>query len=245
MRFALADGERREAEPGLRGVCPVCGARMIPRCGEVYAAHWAHHRRRECDPWWENETEWHRAWKNQFPSDWQEVIQRADDGEKHIADVKTEGGWVLEFQHSYIRPEERRSRDDFYGRLVWIVDGLRRKTDGPQFVAAYNRGRPLFSGNPARMVSAEEGALFRDWVESATHVFFDFGGDVIWWLMPRSDRRQAFVIPILRHQFIQLHRSGGQDGVGFDQLAREIDDKVKLALTPRVVTRHRGRRRRL
>jgi len=54
-------------------------------------------------------------------------------GEKHIADVKTKNGWVLEFQHSYIKPEERNYRNAFYSKLVWIIDGLRRKTDRIQF----------------------------------------------------------------------------------------------------------------
>jgi hypothetical protein len=50
----------------------------------------------------ENETEWHRAWKDQFPPEWQEIVHLAGDGERHIADVKTGDGWVIEFQHSYI-----------------------------------------------------------------------------------------------------------------------------------------------
>ena len=52
--------------------------------------HWAHRGSRFCDPWWENETEWHRSWKGQFPVNWQEVVHQAETGEKHIADVKTE-----------------------------------------------------------------------------------------------------------------------------------------------------------
>jgi len=56
-----------------------------------------------CDNWWENETQWHRDWKNHFPVEWQEVVQIAEDGEKHIADVKTSEGWVVEFQHSYLK----------------------------------------------------------------------------------------------------------------------------------------------
>ena len=40
------------------------------------------------------------SWKNQFPTEWQEIIQRGNTGEKHIADVKTKDGWVIEFQHS-------------------------------------------------------------------------------------------------------------------------------------------------
>jgi len=37
-------------------------------------------------------------------------VHRAEDGEKHIADVKTYHGRVIEFQHSYLKPVERRSR---------------------------------------------------------------------------------------------------------------------------------------
>jgi competence protein CoiA len=77
---------------------------MVAKCGEVRAPHWAHRSRRECDHWWEPETEWHRAWKNAFPEEWQEIVHWAEDGEKHIADVKTGRGWVIEFQHSYFAP---------------------------------------------------------------------------------------------------------------------------------------------
>lgn len=45
-----------------------------------------------------------------------------ESGEKHIADVKTDSGWVLEFQHSNINPKERLSRNSFYPKLVWVVD---------------------------------------------------------------------------------------------------------------------------
>jgi competence protein CoiA len=90
---------------------------MVAKCGEVKIWHWAHQGRRFCDPWWENETEWHRKWKAEFPDAWQEIIHRADDGTKHVADIKTEHGWASEFQHSSIRPEERRSRDAFYERV--------------------------------------------------------------------------------------------------------------------------------
>ena len=182
---------------------------MTAKCGEIKVWHWAHRGRRRCDPWWENETEWHRRWKGRFPDDWQEVRQKAADGEWHIADVKTERGWVLEFQHSYIKPEERRSRDAFYGKLIWVVDGLRRKTDWPPFAEAYNRGRQLLAGYPARRVDARNGALFRDWAGSDAHVFFDFGRAEIWWLMPRSDQNWAFVVGMNRREFVQLHLRAG------------------------------------
>ena len=47
-------------------------------------------------------------------------MHRADDGEKHIADVKTDQDCVIEFQHTYIKPDERRSREEFYKNIVWV-----------------------------------------------------------------------------------------------------------------------------
>jgi competence protein CoiA len=102
--YALVNGQRQEAQPNLSGECPNCTGPMVAKCGEVRAKHWAHVGKRICDPWWENETEWHRAWKGQFPADWQEIVHPGENGEKHIADVKTDQGWVLEFQHSHLDP---------------------------------------------------------------------------------------------------------------------------------------------
>ena len=133
MRFAIIESHRREAEPGLSAACPSCGNAVIARCGDIRVPHWAHKGRRNCDPWWENETEWHRAWKNEFSPDWQEVIHTAQEGERHVADVKTETGMVIEFQHSHLKPEERVARETFYKKMVWVVDGTRRKRDATQF----------------------------------------------------------------------------------------------------------------
>ncbi|MFK9079429.1 competence protein CoiA [Pseudomonas neuropathica] len=122
MEIALADGVRVLPSPGLQGRCQACGAPMTAKCGEQNVWHWAHKGRRVCDPWWENEGEWHRAWKRYFPEDYHEVVQHDLTGEKHIADVKLPSGLVIELQHSAMSPEEMRSREDFYGNMVWIVD---------------------------------------------------------------------------------------------------------------------------
>jgi len=81
MRFALIDGKKTEATKGAKGLCRYCGSDLIAKCGEVKVNHWAHKGKRNCDPWWENETEWHRSWKRKFPLDWQEVIHFDDNGE--------------------------------------------------------------------------------------------------------------------------------------------------------------------
>src|SRR6476469_5444493 len=98
MKYAVIEGKRQEAQPDLSGKCPDCAGEVIARCGDVRVWHWAHWRTRDCDRWSEPETEWHRAWKNHFPKDWQERIHWSESGEKHIADVQPERGIVLEFQ---------------------------------------------------------------------------------------------------------------------------------------------------
>lgn len=133
MKYALVNGVRQEAEPKLRGTCPNCDRNMVAKCGEERIWHWSHLTKLECDHWWETETEWHRAWKALFPKEWQEVIQVAADGERHIADVKNDAGWVIELQNSPISPEERRSRENFYETMVWVVNGMRNKSDVESF----------------------------------------------------------------------------------------------------------------
>jgi competence protein CoiA len=123
MQYALVDNQRCEARSGMKGVCPTCGAAMIAKCGPRVIHHWAHASRRNCDPWWENETQWHRDWKSQFPEECREVHHVAPDGEIHRADIMTPTGIYIEVQHSSMTDAERKSREAFYQNLVWIVDG--------------------------------------------------------------------------------------------------------------------------
>jgi competence protein CoiA len=222
MKFSLAKGQRQEAQPNLSGQCQSCGHPMVAKCGEVRIWHWAHQRSRVCDHWWENETEWHRAWKGQFPDNWQEVVHPAENGMKHIADVKTERGWVIEFQHSYIKPEERRSRDAFYPKLVWVVDGTRRKRDGNQFLEALNNGARFVEELPIVKVRSDECALLREWAGSNAPVFFDFGTEqVLSWLIAGRADGPAYVGSVSHASFIEMHRGG------VTQMARDFDEFVK------------------
>ena len=125
MKYALVNHERQEAQPRLPGTCPCCDSPVIPKCGRVRKPYWAHKSKQMCNSGKESETEWHRAWKDHFPKEWQEVIHVAENGQKHRADVKTDQGYAIEFQHSPIEIEERQSRENFYKKMVWIVDGTR------------------------------------------------------------------------------------------------------------------------
>jgi len=228
MKFSLVNGQREEALPNLSGKCPACDQTMIAKCGEVKIWHWAHKGRRTCDPWWENETEWHRAWKGQFPDSWQEIVHRTEDGEKHIADVKTDQGWVIEFQHSHIKPEERRSRDVFYRKLVWVVDATRRKTDAAQFRKALEASASVGSSPHIRRVRTDERGLLREWSFSPAPIFFDFGkGPTLWWLLARRAAEPAYVASFPRSDFIAIHHGMGPEGArDFDEFMRTIDELV-------------------
>jgi competence protein CoiA len=212
MKFALAMGQRREAQPNLSGECIGCGKPVIAKCGEVRVPHWAHKGRRICDPWWEKETEWHRGWKNHFPAECQEIVHYAPDGERHVADVKTRDGWVIEFQHSSIKPDERRSREAFYPRLIWVVDGARRQRDLTQFAKAWAGGESTdpFTFNTKRRVRSPEGALMRDWAGSRAHVFFDFGDQrFLWWLFPHNNGAGAYLQCVSRQQLVRAVQASG------------------------------------
>ena len=228
MKFALVNGQRQEAQPNLLGKCPICDHPMVAKCGEVRMWRWAHQGSRFCDPWWENETEWHRAWKGQFPESWQEVVHQADSGEKHIADVKTEQGWVIEFQNSHIRPEERRSRDAFYPKLVWVVDGARRKRDMAQFLNALNSGTPIGANSPIRIPFSDECVILREWVGSRAPVFLDFGVEQeLWWILKGAPDGSAYIARFPRSHFIEIHRAGATQQVR-DIFETFVNDLSKL-----------------
>lgn len=124
MQYALVNDCRTLPCQGAAGTCPACGARAIAKCGPKVVWHWAHSGRRHCDPWWENETDWHKDWKAAFPEECREIVQfDSATGEKHVADVLTPRGLVIELQNSPMPLGELKSREAFYKRMIWIVNG--------------------------------------------------------------------------------------------------------------------------
>jgi len=205
MRRALVDGVRVDAQPKLRGECIRCGGEMIAKCGRVKVWHWAHKGEPPCDPWWENETEWHRDWKDRFPVDWQEII--AEDpvtGERHIADVRTPHGLVIEFQHSVIDPAEVQSREAFYGNMIWIVDGLRGGLDGQFFQMGVSRQAVLVDPIGHQIEWLGRGRLFHNWSQVGAKVFLDFGGELLWLLAYYDrDKKRGVVGPIHKWSVVE------------------------------------------
>ncbi|MWB95005.1 hypothetical protein GON26_11565 [Flavobacterium sp. GA093] len=109
------------AYSGEKAVCGFCKKEVRGKCGKIYIWHWQHVHNAACDVWKEGETEWHRAWKNKFPFDWQETIIEKN-SEKHIADIFTPNGIVIEFQNSTISSSTIAEREKFYEKMIWVIN---------------------------------------------------------------------------------------------------------------------------
>lgn len=234
MKFALVNEKKLEAQPKLRGNCISCQSDMLAKCGKVKVWHWAHKSKVSCDPWWENETEWHRAWKNHFPAEWQEIVHTdSTTREKHIADIKTDKEFVIEFQHSAITSEEASSREAFYENIVWVVNGTRLPGDYKRFCkGTKDFGSGLGSKEFGTRLGVEgfsssiwnnifftwfpEECFPKRWLTASVPVYFDFQGftqpdqpdekrSPLWVLFPGTLSGIEMVISkIERKDFIEL-----------------------------------------
>jgi hypothetical protein len=240
MRYAFVNGEMREAERGLAGECRGCGKPMLARCGRVRIKHWAHKGKITCDAWLKDKTEWHINWQDHFPKPWQEFRFVAENGEMHIADVKTIKEWVIEFQHSPLAHEERQARNDFYKKLVWVVDGMTRKRDKSKFFDSLREVASVANQqSPVRRIFKvlwDDCALLRDWSECSSPVFFDFGKEelMLWCLLPKSSDGGAYVLEFLRAGFIAFHRNEVVEKDFFTDLMENFGNTVaELSLRSR------------
>ena len=117
------NGEKVEATPNAIGFCPSCEEQLLAKCGELKLWHWSHIGKRDCDDWYEPETEWHLGWKKLFGKENCEIVIPP-----HRADILGNLDVVIELQHSNISIEEIKKREDFYknrnenSQMFWIVD---------------------------------------------------------------------------------------------------------------------------
>ena len=203
MKFAILDGQRIEPAPKLKAKCPLCASDVLAKCGKERVWHWAHKTTKHCDHWWEPEKEWHRNWKNLFPTDWQEQRRRDDKGELHIADVLTPQGLALEFQHSAIPRDEIEARVAFHKEICWIVDGLRLKSSITQFKEALEHARmPNSSGTTVFEIFYYDSRLLKKWSGLNAPVVFDFGIDDLW-VIGRSMQNSALMYTLERSKLVE------------------------------------------
>ena len=136
MNYALYDNKKVSAEEYKKSEnldlrCPCCNSQVVAKQGEINVWHFAHKIKNECSNWFKPMTEWHLNWQKHFPEKNREIIHKCEKtGEKHIADVKTDDGIVIEFQHSSITPQEIKSREEFYGeKMIWVLDASKFKVE--------------------------------------------------------------------------------------------------------------------
>ncbi len=128
MQYALVNNLKIEPAKGLKGTCLLCNKEVIAKCGIIIIHHWAHKNLKQCDNWWETETEWHREWKNKFPQEFREICFKDElTREIHRADIHNSKGITIEFQNSPMSTEELKSREVFYPKLLWVVNAKRFK----------------------------------------------------------------------------------------------------------------------
>ncbi|SFS31224.1 Competence protein CoiA-like family protein [Succinivibrio dextrinosolvens] len=227
LHFARTkDGKRIEPQKGVEAFCPACGSPLIAKLGERRAHHWAH--KTLCtDTWLSPETAWHVNWKNNFPKEWQEVrCVDEETGEIHIADVKTESGIVLEFQHSPIKESEIQAREAFYKDMFWIVD---LHNISYRKVLEKNKIQGKKDDIGWRIFNHRE--LFPNvWLNRRAIVCFDYMGekfdkkyDVILCLIPSGYEDKEYIVILDRNTFI----SGLTDNSLVTQLLK-IKEKAEL-----------------
>ncbi|UUA75212.1 hypothetical protein [Cellvibrio sp. QJXJ] len=117
---------------------------------------------------------------------------------------------MLEFQHSFLNQEERLTRNQFYKKLVWVVDGTRRLRDKTQFLELLN-GEFIAHQKPTvfEVHWLNDCRIVQEW-SGAPYVVFDFQVGVdepqepLWFMFRRSDILRAYMCPISRGEFVKI-----------------------------------------
>ena len=219
MRYALVNGKKQLPEAGLHGICPMCGAEVISKCGTVRNPHWAHKSISDCDSWSEGKTDWHIKWQDNFPVEWQEVTIRKEEcihrADVCISDDKGNPVTVIEFQHSYLEQEDLSAREAFYPGLIWVVDVSEKKRDQKRFEDhKYCMYKEDAMGHLLRANRLD--ILFpKTWLNCHAPVFFDFSGfssekeQLLYCLYPNIfDGGERYVGCYTKDEFIAASRSG-------------------------------------
>lgn len=241
--YAIVDGVRTHISSAARmqhGICPVCGAELVARKGKFRAAHWWHVNGKRCDSWYQPKGPWHRYWQNMFPEDWQEVVmEKMEDGQlvRHIADIKTKGGIVVEVQYSPIAIESIEEREHFYEKMLWIVN--MRRVESDLWLETYiKRSEHLIEKNSVRAWVLPDSELMahQKWCCAHKPVVFDFDGSFdrpeseksLICLLPQGDKFKERVCVEVQRQHLIARLRKGRVGQLFRQWKAISSDIIDL-----------------
>lgn len=140
-----------------------------------------------------------------FPTEWQEIPLLSDSGERHVADVRTPHGLVIEFQRSTIHPDEVLARQAFYVNMIWVIDGCKNEFDPINF----GLGRSGISDDGfASFHVYGRSKLFERWY-SEKPVFIDFGRAGFWRIARfEPATKQGIVLIVDKTEFVRAITAG-------------------------------------
>lgn len=126
---------------------------------------------------------------------------QSEDGTRHVADIKTDTGLVVEFQHSHLSTVERREREEFYDNLIWVVDGtrLKRDLDFLGHIRLHESSSPRPDVFPFNWRVPQ---ITRRWDESTKLVFLDFHGDHVWCVPPNTNVWRKYATKVPKNEFV-------------------------------------------
>lgn len=205
-RFAIVNGVRLDIEDAQRaqhGSCPLCGSRLVAKKGPQKAHHWCHIGKNNlCDDWYQPKGPWHLYWQNKFPKEMQEVIIQKD-SLKHIADIKTNMGIVLEVQYSPMTASEARKREEFYGTMMWVVSMAERERHR-NFLEEFEKQKKRLCQTNQSLWSLKkefEKVLPSAWVSSNKFIWLDCHGTM---LNPESDEDLICIAPKVKDDAFRI-----------------------------------------
>lgn len=120
---------------------------------------------------------------------------------------------MIEFQYSFLKPEEQKSRNNFYEKLIWVINGKRLKGDEKKLAVGLARG-VNFDG--FYRIPISNCFSLSDWSDKHTLVFFDFGESVthleksdLWLILPKHSDSVVYVKRFSKIDFFDffLHES--------------------------------------
>ncbi len=124
---AYAIDKKKQIFPskGIHGICIDCGEEVVSKCGTIVSHHFAHKSVTNCgNSLHDNKSDWHRKWQHTLiPAIPGENVEVTISDNKTIkrADLISNSGYIVEFQHSPLSITERLEREHHYKKIIWVV----------------------------------------------------------------------------------------------------------------------------
>lgn len=128
---------------------------------------------------------WNLEWKLKFPKTLVEISVQGNT-EKHVADVRTNTGLVLNFQARSLDEKQLKQREVFFGQMLWIfkADGwdLELMQNPTRYKTTEGRDKKLPTSDAYGWIKFKSRHSKSVYKACKMPVFLDFGDDSLYWL---------------------------------------------------------------